>query len=189
MNIRLKAWIVVAVVVTDGGSSVATAQAKMACTAQLRDFVTTEASYSGYTRLELIRQMRTIRRNGFDVHDAEQILGVAEDVARGDRLSLPYVVRAILRTVDPGETSGVVAIDPQTARIVRRHGHLSELLTTLARDFKNSIHDHDPEVAAGRLAVRMESNDYLSEVNAVCEMPATSSHPPSAPFVIAWPFA
>jgi hypothetical protein len=34
-------------------------------------------------------------------------------------------------------------------------------------------HDHDPDVAAGRLAVRLESNDYLSEVSAACEMTST----------------
>jgi hypothetical protein len=107
------------------------------------------------------------------VHDAEQILTVAEDVARGDRSPLGHVVRALLRAVDPGDTSDVVELDPRTSAIVKRHGKFDELLTALAADFRDSIHNHDRDVVAGRLAVRIESNDYLSEVRAACDIPAT----------------
>ncbi len=87
-------------------------------------------------------------------------------------MSLDYVVRAILRVADGGDGSEVAAIDPRARVIIERRGRLSELLTLLARDFKNSIHDHDPRVALGRLAVRRESDDYVSEIAAVCEMRA-----------------
>jgi hypothetical protein len=170
---RLASYAVLSVAVSIALGRAVAAQAKSPCTSQLRDFVRSEAVYSGFTRLELIRQLRIIRRNDFDVHDAEQILPIAEDVARGTRLPLARVVRAILRAVNPGDASEVVEIDPRTSAIVRRHGRLGELLTTLAGDFKNSIHDQDADVAAGRLAVRVESNEYLSEVSAACAMGST----------------
>lgn len=173
MTARLVSCAALAVGVSLAAGRTAPAEAKSTCASKLGEFVSSEAAYSGYTRLELIQQVRVIRRNDFDVHDAEQILPVAEDVARGARLPLAHVVRAILRAVYPGDTSEIVEIDPRTSAIFRRHGHLDELLTTLASDFRNSIHDHDPDVVAGRLAIRVESNEYLSEVKAACEMTST----------------
>ncbi len=50
------------------------AVAARSCTAELREFVSSEAAYSGYAQLELAREVRVVMRSNFSVHDAEQSL-------------------------------------------------------------------------------------------------------------------
>ena len=123
---------------------------------QIKAWAASESLASGILQAQLIPALNDLVTAGHSVADSETMLAVAEEVAIAKHVEVRDVVRDLI-SAEMGRARGLELLDANTKKVVDSHGHLSDILKVLHKDFEKAIEDdQSADRANARLRVEIE---------------------------------
>ena len=123
----------------------------------IEKFAEAESLAAGYATTELVAALNTLVTAGHDVHDSEQMLSVATELARSKHIALEEAVQYLI-SAEAGRARGLVQLDGSIKQIVDSHGKMSDILKQLHKDMGGAITDADGlEMNQARLHATMDA--------------------------------